>query len=599
MRYECLLRPMRPTKGPARLLAVSCSTIFHVSGEREQSRVLTLSGWVARLWPGRPLCQTVAAPYEGETAGQFRALLSSLLDSRGTTWIVSDNAVRDLSLLGIWDEIDSHRLYLSGDPVDAAGQRVCPDNREAAPSAILADPPVIVSIRRPGSQGVVKWLSLGNWGCESPDPALPETERVEIVEDEVRMMSNTLDRLGWGGLRMTASGQAAGIWTEHHWTHCPFIHCHEKTLQLEADGVFGGRGECWRIGRVEGPLYQLDVSGMYSYLASTLSLPLAVHTYYPHADPLSVRESGESIGLLARVTLETPEPAYPYRRGWDVIYPVGRFTTVLGGAELRHAAEHGRVMAWHEGATYDLAPFLAATMRGLRAEWDRLADAGEYAAGKWIKRLANSLVGRLARRESSWIGVPDLPTSEPWGEYELVGGEYDGCHVRVLGWSPEVEIDSGFAADAVPAANIWITAAGRQLLWRLMQTCGLDHVYYVYTDEIWTDEIGYERLSVAGEIVPGQWGKLQLKGVHQWAQIDGINTYRTPNGVVCAGIPKRQGQTLTRGDHYRVVESPLAAAHDGRTPQPVEREYEYNPGSVYGHGCILPGGRVEPWVLEE
>lgn len=599
MRYERIMRPARPSNGPARLLAVSVCCDRTPEPGAERAARLSLSRWAARLWRGDPTSGASTIPHGGGTAEDFAPLLSRLFEHKGTTWIVSDNAIRDMTLLGIWDMVDSHSLYLSGDPVDAAGKKVCRDDRYPAPSAVLTDPPVIVTLRQPGRQGWVKFMDIGNWGFESESPEVSPEERAEHIERDLRAITSQLYAHHWDGLRSTASGQAMSIWTEHYWTHAPYIHVDAAALSLEAAGVFGGRGECWRIGRVQGPLYQLDVSGMYSYLASKLSLPLAHHTSYPCADPVSVRESGPSIGLLARVTVETDEPAYPYRGGWDVIYPVGRFTTVMGGAELEHAVSHGRVVAWHEGCTYALAPFLHAVMTALRKEWVYLEGRNEFVAAKWIKRVANSLVGRLAHRESDWVGYPWLPAPFPWGtyEHELADGEI--ATVRVLGWNAEISEDAGFAEDAVPAANIWITAAGRQMLWRLMQTAGLANVAYCYTDELWVSEEGYERLAAAGQIVPGEWGKLRIKAVHDWAEFHGINTYRTPSGATCAGIPRQAGRVLTRGDQYRVADSPLISARIGAAPAAIEREYVYNPGSVYEHGRTLPGGRVEPWTVRE
>lgn len=599
MRYERYMRPAKPSRGPARILSVACSADSVPVAPHSRTRLLRLTGWTALLRAGGPDHRGEPIVSSGEGAGSLVPLITRLMGERGTTWMVSDDAVRDMSLLGLWERIERRELYISGDPVDAAGRKVREPGTDASPCAILNDPPVLISLRQPGGAGVIKILDIQNWGFDQPAVELPAHFRAALIDQRLSAMEFALQCRGWGGLRITASSQAESIWRENYLTHCPFIHTHEPTLALESAGIFGGRGECWRIGRVEGPLYQFDVSGMYSYLCSTLLLPVAWHSYYGGKGEYTSRSLEPGLGTLARVTVETEEPCYPYRRRLDTIYPVGRFTTVLGGADLKHAVDHRRVTAWHEGAFYSMAPFLSAAQTGLRQAREFFADRKDYVAEKWAKRLANSLCGRMAQKESRWVAYPWLIPDEPWGEYEYPCDDGECRRVRVLDWHAEMEEDAGFADNAVPAANIWITAAGRQLLWRLMKACGLEHVYYVQTDEIWTDEIGYDRLSAAGEIAPGVWGRLSLKGVYDWAVFDGINAYRTDQHAVCAGVPKRPGKPLVRGDHYRVSESPLLSGAEGRAPEAIEIEYVYDPGNPYNHGRVDERGNVSPWLMEE
>lgn len=130
-----------------------------------------------------------------------------------------------------------------------------------------------------------------------------------------------------------------------------------------------------------------------------------------------------------------------------------------------------------------------------------------------------------------------------------------------------------------------------------MRIAGLENVYYVDTDSLWTSAKGYEALVAANAVSPGKLGSLRVVDVHRWVEFRGIKYYETPAGITCAGVPTGDAAVKLDDYSYWLPETMLVALKAKRAP--AERFIRYNMSyrRPYKHGVVLADGSVIPWEV--
>jgi hypothetical protein len=320
------------------------------SGWREE-----LTGWSARAW--RVEAGRIVRDVErsGTTPAEWWGELDRCLRRGVLTWVFSDDAYRDMTLLGLWTELEAGRIYLWGNderdkadrdsgtvsevperqtcaepvgrrgadgglfrlrgelpsgPEDARaeGKRV---RRRGMGFVVVNDPPTIVQFRRRGRCGPCKWVDTRNYGFAPVPEVSGQDVGLSATVRFVRRMCDTLSSERLGALQNTASGQAWYAWRRKHLTHPPLVHCHGPALRLERSAYLGGRCECFVIGKVPPPVYHLDVRSMYASCYTGALLPVRLRHFIEGALLLSEHLEPVAEQAITEVTIESDTPDYP------------------------------------------------------------------------------------------------------------------------------------------------------------------------------------------------------------------------------------------------------------------------------------------------
>jgi len=141
-----------------------------------------------------------------------------------------------------------------------------------------------------------------------------------------------------GGIGYTLPSVAYSCYTHSFLPHNIAVHAENDILELERQSYFGGRCECFFIGKEKGTLfYKVDVNSMYPFVMKHHDFPVKLH------------KSGENITLkdftrlkdcycyIAEVIVKTDKPIYAMRQNGKVIFPMGEFQTYLTTPSLLYA----------------------------------------------------------------------------------------------------------------------------------------------------------------------------------------------------------------------------------------------------------------------
>jgi len=419
---------------------------------------------------------------------------------------------------------------------------------------------------------------------------------VEIVEYFWRQLINFLRDNDYGSFGVTAAALALKIY-RHRFLETPIvIHTVKHATELERSAFLGGRNECYRVGKPpRSTYYLLDVNSLYPSVMAEHQFPCLFVSSRRSCSIAALRKLMQRYFVIARVGLDTDEPAYPVKMKNRLVFPVGRFETVLCGAELEHALAADRVRYVRDVACYRKAVLFEKYVKSLYSQRLDYKRANNPAFALFCKMLLNSLYGKFGQRghvrEELHCKAPARYGSE------RMYSEKMSREMFVTYWDGKgfIEYQDGEAFDSFPAIAAAATSFGRMKMWQLQQRAGRENVLYCDTDALIVNEDGYKNL--ADEIDPDRLGALKLERVCHKLELWGKKDYRLDAIVRMKGI-KRTATRLDGGIYEQDrFETLREAVRQGRTSGVVSVRERKEVSRLYDAGLVGADGTVSPISL--
>ena len=482
-------------------------------------------------------------------------------------------------------------------------------------TAVIDSPPVILSWRREGQ--TLRFLdTLNFWrqklaviGETVGLPKLPMPARgasrstwntycrrdVEIIMEACLRWFAFLQAHDLGGFAPTIASQAMRGFRHRFMSTPILIDNQPEALALGRAAYLGGRVECFRLGKLSGPLTLYDINAHYPHCMSTARYPTRLLATCRAPKLAELSDYMTRYCVVARCTLTTDEPAYPLEHEGKLLFPVGTFEAVLTTPELAHAIARGRVLQVAEIALYESAPIFWEYVHELYA-LRRAAAASEDAVLEWqCKRMLNALYGKFGQRGRvyetvTWSG--DLSISV-WTEIDAETGEVR--NLRQFGGLIQQQKTEGESRDSHPAIAAHVTAHGRMALWGWIERAGRAHVYYVDTDSLLVDAVGAKRL--ASFVDPTELGKLKVEGVFETAHLYGLKDYCMGAIARIKGVRANAhwiDANTVEQEHWSTL---VGLLRKGDLSAPIVEQRVKHLRRVYTKGCVQPDGSIEPLRL--
>lgn len=601
---------------PELIVAVDCVSTCQDVGDSRLGTADVLDSWHAITFR---LHETGYVPVKtmlGMDARSFWNGLTKYGNRPGCIWIMSYLCNRNWSLLDLWGRMESNEIVLTQtdqrSPQDIPAARgqgnssvegIYSPQSAGAERAIIArqsgylvceDPPNIIRCRVQGSQSEYQWVDTRNYGVECEEHVPRGRETCRWIGNVIREVHNLSWHKPIGGLMTTAGSQAMHAWRSEYLTHAVYCHNHPEALEIEDKSYVGGRCEAFNVGEIAEPVTVLDFRSMYPSICIDCHVPTRLMSVHIGDYGQLSRALLDPSCMIADVLIETDEPAYPFRRKDDVIWPVGTFRTVLAGPELQDALEHNRIRDVYRYAVYAMEPALhdyAVAMMELRVMAENQPVHG---VADLIKRLLVGLPGKFGQRDRRWVDAPGVSYYQPYGQWWGCAQDGTPCRYRSISGRVQQDAICGFSIDAVPAIASWITSAARMRLLNAIRIAGWSNVYYIDTDSLFTSTQGYANLEKAGIIDRGVVGKLQVKQFHATLKIIGIKSYNVDGRVVCAGLPKGHCVDAGDGTHYWHYRTAIENIKQGIKPDAQKELRQYVRTGEYSHGVVGHDGKVSP-----
>lgn len=527
---------------------------------------------------------------------EFVLWLDAICKKKSTTYIIAHNLVFDLSVCGLF-----YQLNLLGWKLDN----------------FYSKGMVSIFHWKDGERRL-KGLDNGNffrgtldsWGKVLGYDKLPirfnqstDSELTAYCERDVDIMVRLwqtwlafLDSHDCGSFKPTVSSTAFNTWRHRFMTETVHIHIHEEAIRLERESYRGGRTECLWVGsRSDGPFYYLDVNNMYGYILATKPFPAGLYNYSDHVSLYGLAYKLERHAVIADVTIDIDEPWFPYKIDGRTCYPVGRFRTTLTTPELKLCIDRGWMVEAHSIAWYreeKLFTDYVETFNVLRHDYERQGDKG---FAKICKLLVNGLYGKFGQRslKIERIGECDPSIVKRERVYDEVRDTiFDQVYLAGFIYR---ELKEGESFHSFPGIASHVTAYARLHLFGLTRDVEKSHVYYMDTDSLVVDQLGYEALK--DKIIPGKLGALKIEQQSPWLKIHAPKDYSMEGRFKLKGISP-SAEKLSEGVYRQTHWLKLAGLiREGITEGYITKEVVKHQLRVIHSGVVQPGGWVQPFHL--
>lgn len=458
-------------------------------------------------------------------------------DLHKQTWVFGHNIGYDLTLLKVWDWLDSGAASLV--------------------NCVLEDPPTVITVRM--GKRLVKFVdTLNYWRLSVRDLSLaytgedsqatqrsnrqsPDSEvckwHVSVIEQAVLRLISHVSATRLCSFRATAASLSWAAWQGSFLTHAIMLHSQPLARALERRAYFGGRVLVAATGSVKKPVSVLDVQSLYPSVMATSDLPCRLVKHTRLLKPAELAAAMRDYDGCADVNLGYGVYDFPVRNSCVPDFRNDPGRTCIAGDELRLAANSGQIRYVHEACLYQRQNLFASFVKHFWRLRSEATTAGNRAEAMIWKLFLNSLYGKFAQKGRRWSDAPHIFSR---GRYKYwwhtLAGSRSFIRARDLAGKVETEVAGPEPRHAAPAIAAAITANARIRVAADLDLCGAANVLYSDTDSVHTLLPGRERLERNGRVRPGMLGFLRQVAHGDDAMYWGRQHYRVGNTLVCSGL---------------------------------------------------------------
>lgn len=465
------------------------------------------------------------------------------------------------------------------------------------------------------------WSNPGErWHGKHP-PRRSPTDRAMLWHRAMHRITDWWREIDGGPWGWTVGGLAMSYFRKRLEPKSVLSHQVDAAREVEERGLFGGRAQTYCLApfgpsgtraatghapppaapypRQSGPLEHWDVASMYPTILATQQFPTRIW-YVNNRPPVGkVASDLKHCGSFADVLIDTDSADYPCRDEERVIWPIGRFRTVLCGPELQRAIDRGHVKEVFRSVSYTMGKPFAAAAGSLILLRQRAKTVGDPAWEMLVKSLSNAFGGKLAQIRFDWLAAPRVTPLVSWGEWEETP--------RATGQPTIYRAAAGLAWQKCehkhkgrPLASCfgYLTSYGRELLFQLKQLVPAEQLVSVDTDGLWVCRPSPALWTKVRRRAAALGYTLRRTAVSEAGQWYGPRHYWTTGGWILSGYhePRRLGRDLTFRDSQTTI--PPATLKEG-APKRVRVTYRTTKLTLLAtDGRVGPDGWVTPRRLQ-
>lgn len=533
--------------------------------------------------------------------------------TREPFFIFAHNMGFDSRIFGLWSKLarGDHSLLPAPDSTDAARYR--------EPLLIADDTLFIVRTFRPDGQRFV-WLDTVQWFKSSlekvgqwigmpkkmmPDVDAPDEVWMDYCMTDVNVLHAALLRLwsywrkhGIYDFELTPAALSRRVYRMRWEQKRIRIPDDTDVLGLDRIGYYGGFNECFRIGAVKGPIYQVDINSLYPHVMAQNPFPCEVLSHGDCEGSTEPPEDWRPDHTTAEVWISSVDRAYPVRFSDQTLYCTGDIRTVLCGPELARAWSSRDVLRIGRWVKYRCADLFAEWADYWSKARSFAKDRGDKFADTIVKQHMNSLHGKFGQQTGEWKYVGRMAIEGTFGCGQIFNKEWRKfADYRDINGERWERMREGEDKESFVPIAAWTASYGRLYMDWMIEIAEPSQVLYIATDSLLVTARGYHSLKAAGIMDTGTMGHFKTEGrfddVNIWNvnQVD-LDTLKRRSGVKKGSIEIGPGVWSTE-----LWES-CANGITSRDPDSVFIETTLlRPSLSYSRRTVLADGTTAPWSI--
>jgi hypothetical protein len=246
---------------------------------------------------------------------------------------------------------------------------------------------------------------IGNYlGIEKPPLPKGRKKLIERCWADVNILTHGMFRIwkfaeseDWGNFAFTAAGQVWNLWRHKYMgDKSVLVHNNAKIRDVERFAYHAGRSEAFRLGKVENVI-EIDIDKAYLTVCEEDPMPVV----FIGSVKGRVRKN-ENTRCMYRIKADVPElnlPPTPCRVDDRVIWPVGKFETIIWDNELELAEQLGVNCEIKETYVYKAERTWEGVCKYLR---EKLEETDDQLLTVFLKHCSRALAGKSAVHFARW-----------------------------------------------------------------------------------------------------------------------------------------------------------------------------------------------------
>ena len=435
--------------------------------------------------------------------------------------------------------------------------------------------------------------------------ATDDKKLMEYCRNDVKIMVKAWDLYliflqenDLGNFQKTIASQAFGSFRHRFMKTKIHIHTNEKIIALERESYHGARTEAFRIGKMLNTqmYFLVDVNSMYPSIMREYDYPHKLVRSDYNLDLNIIKILLKKYCLVAKCIVNVDVPIYPTKQNDRLIFPVGKFETVLTTREIEYGIEHNYIEKFIKIASYEKANLFKEYVDFFYSKKLQYQKEGNDAFYYMCKLFLNSLYGKFGQRINEYKKVSNNNDMED-GVITLIDGNINKeVTFRNINGLEEKSVGLIEGFDSFVSIASHITADARMRLWKYFEIAGRDNVYYCDTDSMITNARGYLNCKRAN-VISDELGDLSLKGHTTKLEIYGAKDYVFDEDKVIKGI-RKDATRIGESEFTQVrFEGMAGAIRNNRLNKMVISNVTKKLSRIYTKGDVMKDGKVAPFVL--
>lgn len=422
---------------------------------------------------------------------------------------------------------------------------------------------------------------------------------VEIIEKMMEGWIKFIREHDLGNIAPTLAGQAFNSYRHRFMKHKIYVHRYEQPEDMERQAYYGGRCECFYIGKIEHKrIYKLDINSMYPSVMRKNLYPVRFMYNIPYPDLRRLKIALQKAAVIANVDIVTEKPAYPFKKDNKLIFPVGRFTTTLCSPELNYALDHGHIAGVNRIALYNHAEIFTSFVDYFYNLRNKYKEEGNDIYQYIVKIILNSLYGKFAQKErmSQFINIDDHLKVSSNLIYDMETKEKN--RVVTFGGTKRItSMTEKASRNSITAISAFVTSYARVKLQKIMDLLPAGSYYYCDTDSLF---INTKALKILEPYIDdkkiGYW---KVEDMTTRLEIRTLKDYTFKDNIKRKGITKsalKIGRDIYKMDIWPGF--PMVFSQSLSEPYKVKSVIKHLKCN-YTKGDVLKSGFVDPVRLNE
>lgn len=402
---------------------------------------------------------------------------------------------------------------------------------------------------------------------------------VKILRHAMLTLINFIIAEDLGSFSLTVAGQAFSAFRHRFMEEDQIrIHSDKRALEVERRAYAGGRTECFFMGEVPGKVHYVDVNSMYPAAMKEFLYPIELVTFWEQGTLEQLKSKIQDDYLICCDARINTNIRIFHKKQKRLIFPVGDYWTSLSTPELIEALDRGILTEVKNIAIYksgNIFELYVNYFYNKRLEMKKIKDKIHDFLFKLFlnclygkfgqKNIQYEIVGEADPEKIDYIQVyhPDTKERET---FKIFGGKV---------WKRKEDPDNNEAYNSFPAVASHVTAYARMMLWKYMETAGIENVYYCDTDSLLMNDVGYANLMKAELINDQILGKLKLEKEGRLT-LYGCKDYTFNEVVSSLNIKRKNKLNPNHGQFFYYFKSINGAVRrvKGRRYSPLNRNYK-------------------------